>query len=768
MTDKYVPQVQHNEQGIPLNVWHVRYVEPLMRPGNALHGDELVAITQQDGSKTDVPVRCAAAVFKGFEAKRGHANAVGVENLIGFVDLFHVAVSPLGYKEHPLVNGSTQEEARKCLVVPLGYWPSHLAVNEPYQTVMMQNARYQVTSGANTGDMAWHHVVSCSMKQLHMLTFQASNCESKAEQVVLIRTAGFVARALAHLFRAHPKIKMPVTAILSDNKAEDMLERCLAWCFSEQPWSVRTFWMIFCKIFQRCASRDLFAGQDQQALIRVPGPAACLIFAPLLREFVQGQSTLDEVITRFNAGMKSTLDALIAVMVRASAAGRAVEPMKLNRTLMTHLATSLGYPLSDEVCRSMLVWFEQSHRTAVDYPLERWNLVPPVVAPFVFGDRVFSSSNASTRIENKSILVLRGDQAMVPVAPAAVSGSVHLWSTDSDDDDEADSDDDEQWVTVRKPQPARPKHKKRYGRGRGRFGARATPMTVSAPTLLSAPTPVATVATLVAVNAFSVLDVQEDDAMPSGSQAAAAATPLTLGIEPTEVCEKWSGFTLGSNGTYRLVPTMLAPAQAMANQPDAAPLVSDMWLSFTVAGQRAEEFPSSNWGMSASGRLFSASRGTRSVGADRRPMKLDSVPIEVTVTGLGTMGCVVRIVQEETIRGNLHNIVEVTQAMPGAVQLVISYKYLQFDVTYDRQPKPIPKPIPSPVKARVAVHAQAAAAAAAAPVVRAVRELDVPRPPLPVPTFTRGMRKLAPGELSSMCGFKFGNDSASQGSWRRR
>ncbi len=76
-----------------------------------------------------------------------------------------------------------QEEARKCLVVPLGYWPSHLAVNEPYQTVMMQNARYQVTSGANTGDMAWHHVVSCSMKQLHMLTFQASNCESKAEQV---------------------------------------------------------------------------------------------------------------------------------------------------------------------------------------------------------------------------------------------------------------------------------------------------------------------------------------------------------------------------------------------------------------------------------------------------------------------------------------------------------------------------------------------------------------------------------------------------------
>jgi len=353
---------------------------------------------------------------------------------------------------------------------------------------------------------------------------------------------------------------------------------------------------------------------------------------------------------------------------------------------------------------------------------------------------------------------------MVPVAPAAVSGSVHLWSTDSDDDDEADSDDDEQWVTVRKPQPARPKHKKRYGRGRGRFGARATPMTVSAPTLLSAPTPVATVATLVAVNAFSVLDVPEDDALPAQAAAAAARlAPLTLGIEPTEVCEKWSGFTLGSNGTYRLVPTMLAPAQAFAGQPDSEPLVSDMWLSYTVAGQRAEEFPSRNWGMSASGRQFSLPRRSRSLGMETRPMKLNSVPIEVTVTGLGTTGCVVRIVQEETIRGKGQNIVEVTQGIPGAVQLVISYKYLQFDVTYDRQPKPIPKPVEAPV----AVHAQAAVAA---PVV-AVRELEVPRQPSPVvvaPTFAHGMRKLAPGELTSMCGFKFGNDSALQGSWRRR
>ncbi len=58
-----------------------------------------------------VPVRFAAAVFKGFEAKRGHANAVGVENLIGFVDLEHVAVSPLGYKPHPLVNGSAEVHA---------------------------------------------------------------------------------------------------------------------------------------------------------------------------------------------------------------------------------------------------------------------------------------------------------------------------------------------------------------------------------------------------------------------------------------------------------------------------------------------------------------------------------------------------------------------------------------------------------------------------------------------------------------------------------
>jgi hypothetical protein len=184
-------------------------------------------------------VRYAAAVFSGFEAKRGHANAVGVESLLGFVDLKHVAVSPMGYKPHPLVSDSPKVQggvvwrqnglcgctcfvcvyvcvcdcvcvsvclchelrfrmctcphvlfthARgqgedSCLVVPLGFWPAERGRNVPYDTIMKQNARFQVTSGANTGDMAWHHVVSCSMKQLHMLTFQATRCESKTEQV---------------------------------------------------------------------------------------------------------------------------------------------------------------------------------------------------------------------------------------------------------------------------------------------------------------------------------------------------------------------------------------------------------------------------------------------------------------------------------------------------------------------------------------------------------------------------------------------------------
>jgi hypothetical protein len=98
------------------------------------------------------------------------------------------------------------------------------------------------------------------------------------------------------------------------------------------------------------------------------------------------------------------------------------------------------------------------------------------------------------------------------------------------------------------------------------------------------------------------------------------------------------------------------------------------------------------------------------------------------------------------LRDKVQTVVEVTQVIPYAVQLVISYKYLQFDVTYDPSQTPIPIPM-SGVQDQVAVHVAAA-----------------------TPKVVNGMRKLLPGELSSMCGFKFwkSNERVTDGTWRRR
>jgi hypothetical protein len=96
-------------------------------------------------------------------------------------------------------------------------------------------------------------------------------------------------------------------------------------------------------------------------------------------------------------------------MVRSSADAAGADPMVLNRTLMMHLATSLGYALNDETCAAMMAWFGANPRGSVDFPLEAWGLVPPVEVPFVYGDQVFAGASGK-RIDNKSVLVVRDRQ----------------------------------------------------------------------------------------------------------------------------------------------------------------------------------------------------------------------------------------------------------------------------------------------------------------------------------------------------------------------
>ncbi len=102
--------------------WHEVSIQPVLsHPHHRLEGDELIDVLNVDGSTDQLPVSFAAAVFQGYEVQRGHDNAIGVRELVGFVSINHF-LAPMGYLPHPLINGQGKV-ASEYLVVPLGFSP---------------------------------------------------------------------------------------------------------------------------------------------------------------------------------------------------------------------------------------------------------------------------------------------------------------------------------------------------------------------------------------------------------------------------------------------------------------------------------------------------------------------------------------------------------------------------------------------------------------------------------------------------------------------
>jgi len=422
----------------------------------------------------------------------------------------------------------------------------------------------------------------------------------------------------------------------------------------------------------------------------VPGPAACLIFAPILREFVQNNITLEQVVERFNGAMKATLDALIAVMVRSSAQAAGADPMVLNRTLMMHLATSLGYTLTDETCAAMMAWFAANPRGSVDFPLEAWGLVPPVDVPFVFGDQVFVGASGQ-RIDNKSVLVVR-DRPPVSLPSAAEGASM-----------------------AAQPQPPRVVVPElvsvelqraldaltlMHAEGRMPTEALAVATECLRQRHAAAASVVASQSALATSGAVPVVVSK-----PAPPPPVVASEPqFALSIEPTEVSDKWSGFTLGSNGTYRLIPTNLAPAQAVGMS-KGQELVSNLRFTFARDGEPAQVLPKTNWGVSSAG-MEHLGKGLYRPYLGGRSLDLDQ-PLDVEITGLGTADCALKVTAVPVVFGVERAKLFAHKMLPWAETIVVAYKFLRFDVTFTAPPMR---------RGSAQPPAAAAAAAAATPV----------------------------------------------------
>ncbi len=198
---------------------------------------------------------------------------------------------------------------------------------------------------------------------------------------------------------------------------------------------------------------------------------------------------------------------------------------------------------------------------------------------------------------------------------------------------------------------------------------------------------------------------------PAPPPPAVASQPqYALSIEPTEVSDKWSGFTLGSNGTYRFIPTDLAPAQAVGMS-KGQELVSNLRFTFARAAEPAQALPKTNWGVSAAG-MEHLGKGLYRPYLGGRSLDLDQ-PLEVEVTGLGTADCALKVTSVPLVFGVKRPKLFAQKVLPWADTVVVAYKFLRFDVTFTAPPMRRGSTLP-PAAAVAAVPAAATVAASEA------------------------------------------------------
>ena len=144
-----------------------------------------------------------------------------------------------------------------------------------------------------------------------------------------------------------------------------------------------------------------------------------------------------------------------------------------------------------------------------------------------------------------------------------------------------------------------------------------------------------------------------------------------------QVCDKWSGFALASDGVYHFTPTGLAAAGQAIGFSRGAALVSNLRFTYVDAGQRAEVLPSTRWGVSAAGMEHQGRGRYTKYGAT---LPVDTAFV-VTVAGLGTPHAALTV--QSTTGGSFRGRgVFVQRGLPGAKAVVMGYKYLSFEVAY--------------------------------------------------------------------------------------
>ncbi|AYV78837.1 MAG: hypothetical protein Edafosvirus37_11 [Edafosvirus sp.] len=306
MCDKYTHVPTYDPGSVSFPMWYDRTIKD--KPFGECDSKRMVSIITTEGKTEIVPVHTAGIVVGKLTSTRGRTYAVIpefiCENLVSLSEAYFAMCNAIESKSdpiHPIMK-------KAYAVIPLGY-PN----TEYNQYAFQQSARTFISLGQNTINMSDEHVGNMLFSTLRQLVWFVANEMDKEKKNKYIEMMFLLSETTLQYFKKYPTSYMPIKVLEYDDQAEDMIQRSLAFAFSQNNWTREQFYKIIGSILKRIQKHN--SGIDMFQSLQ--GPIACLAIVPMIRDYLSGLS-LDNSIIKLNAGLHKLTSMLKNIIIKNS------------------------------------------------------------------------------------------------------------------------------------------------------------------------------------------------------------------------------------------------------------------------------------------------------------------------------------------------------------------------------------------------------------------------------------------------------------------
>lgn len=231
-------------------------------------------------------------------------------------------------------------------------------------------------------DMNVAHATNALMSCLQSHVWMLTNERKTDRQLSLARAVLALLETTRAFLARHPAAMELVWNFQTDDRAEDMLQRSLAFCFFEQPWTREQMLHVLVVVLRRQAKYHGTSVFNHT----LAGPIACLVLVPLLRSYLFSADTQrphEAVVRDFNQSAQALVHHLVSILTLKRRDKRRLGPARNAAIVCSILreVPALSY-LGEADVAKLLKFALDPRNNQLQPPLGQWGLLDLPSLPF--------------------------------------------------------------------------------------------------------------------------------------------------------------------------------------------------------------------------------------------------------------------------------------------------------------------------------------------------------------------------------------------------